>query len=140
MVDRDVFHLRLAKLQETLRQLRELEAEGRSAVIGDAGHRAQLERWLHLAIESTIDLGRHLVADRGWRLPATNREVFQVLREESAVPTELAEKLEGWAGLRNVLVHLYLHLDADRLFDALGELDQLEDFAARMLREAERES
>ena len=43
---------------------------------------------------------------------------------------ELAEQMGGWAGLRNVLVHLYLDVDTEQLYKALtNELSQLEAFA-----------
>jgi uncharacterized protein YutE (UPF0331/DUF86 family) len=39
----------------------------------------------------------------------------------------------GWARLRNVLVHLYLDLDQERLHEVLSEeLDTLEDYARRV--------
>ena len=78
MVDVDVFRYRIARLQETLNQLRELEARGRAMVAGDAGLRAQLERWLHLAVEGSMDLARQLISSRGWRLPSSNRDVFRI--------------------------------------------------------------
>ena len=38
--------------------------------------------------------------------------------------------MAGWAGLRNLLVHLYLDVDHALLFEILGrDLDQLEAFA-----------
>lgn len=138
MVDVDVFRYRIARLQETLNQLRELEARGRAMVAGDAGLRAQLERWLHLAVEGSMDLARQLISSRGWRLPSSNRDVFRILGEEGVIPAALAKDLEGWAGLRNVLVHLYLDLDFDLLFDAAtNELSQIEELVLAMIRELE---
>lgn len=46
-----------------------------------------------------------------------------------------AEQLARWAGLRNLLVHLYLDVDHRILHDILkGELDQLRDYAASLVR------
>jgi uncharacterized protein YutE (UPF0331/DUF86 family) len=46
--------------------------------------------------------------------------------------------MEEWAGLRNVLVHLYLDVDQRRLYEILTEdLDQLELFAEAVTRAAE---
>jgi uncharacterized protein YutE (UPF0331/DUF86 family) len=42
--------------------------------------------------------------------------------------------MEGWAGLRNVLVHLYLEVDPQRLFDILQiDLDGLELYARQLV-------
>ncbi|HUP41579.1 MAG TPA: DUF86 domain-containing protein [Thermoanaerobaculia bacterium] len=83
-----------------------------------------------LAGEVAIDLSTQLIAERGWRPPATYREAFRVLTEEGVLTPELARQMEGWAALRNVLVHLDLEVDHERLHEILtGELDQLEDLA-----------
>lgn len=131
MVDRDVFEGRLARLEELLRHLRRLAQADRQAFLRDPGLQAQAERWLHLAAEGCLDLAHHLIADRGWRTPETYRDAFVVLREEGALSEELAGRMEDWAGLRNVLVHLYLDVDHALLWRILAEdLDDLEQFAA----------
>lgn len=49
----------------------------------------------------------------------------------------LAERLKGWMGLRNILVHLYLKVDHGRVYDAIcDDLHELQTFlraAARLL-------
>ena len=131
MVDREVFDRRMAALEELLRRLRGLGARDRAAFAGDAMLQASAERWLHLAAESALDLAHHLIADRGWKTPSSYREAFQVLAQEGVLLPELARQMEAWAGLRNVLVHFYLEVDHDRLFEILQrDLDQLQAYAA----------
>lgn len=46
------------------------------------------------------------------------------------LPPDLAKKMEGWAGLRNVLVHMYLDVDHATIHEILrNDLDELEAFA-----------
>ena len=131
LVDHEVFRLRIAKLEEYLVHLDALARRDRTEVLSDAGLTAQVERWMHLAVEAAIDLAQHLISSRGWRTPTTNREAFRILREEKVLSPRLAEQMEDWAGLRNVLVHLYLEIDHQLLWTALTEeLIQLRDFAA----------
>jgi uncharacterized protein YutE (UPF0331/DUF86 family) len=135
LVDREVFERRLAKLEELLRDLRTLARVDRAVFLADRGLRAQAERWLQLAAECALDLAHHLIADRGWKTPATYREAFEVLRAEGVLDATLAEQMQGWAGLRNVLTHLYLEVDHGRLYEILcGELDQLERYARSLAR------
>lgn len=130
MVDREVFERRLGKLESLLRDLRSLARESRDDYLGDRAKQAQAERWLHLASECVLDLSHHLIADRGWRQPASYREAIRVLAENGAIDDELCSQLELWAGLRNVLVHLYLDVDHDTIFEIMQtDLDQLESFA-----------
>lgn len=130
MVDRDVLDRRLGRLEEVVADLRSLQARGRAEVLGDRGLLAQLERWLHLAGECAADIAQHVIADQGWATPGTYREAFVRLREYGVIDEDLARRMAGWAGLRNVVVHAYLDLDHERLLDALDELDDLEHFAA----------
>ncbi len=133
MVDREVFDRRLGKLEELLRRLRSLAQRDRQEFLSQATLRASAERWLHLAAECTLDLAHHLIAERGWKTPATYREAFQILRDEGVLTAEMAKEMEAWAGLRNVLVHLYLEVDPDRLFEILRtDLDQLESYAVSL--------
>ena len=137
MVDSRVFDRRLAKLEQLLQDLRRLAKLDRDAFLADRAVQAQAERWLHLAAECTIDLANHLIADRGWRTPTTNRETFQILAENKVLSSDLANRMEGWAGLRNILVHLYLQVDLEILSDILrNDLHELESCAAALNRAA----
>jgi uncharacterized protein YutE (UPF0331/DUF86 family) len=134
LVDLDVFRLRLAKLDEFLGHLDEMARHEPSVLLGDPGLLAQTERWMHLVVEASLDLGQHLIAAKGWRTPATNREVFQILQDHGVIPPALGQQMQGWAGLRNVLVHLYLTIDHEQLLRILyEELDQPRAFAMALL-------
>ncbi len=76
-----------------------------------------------------------LIADRAWKSPSTNRETFQVLAENGVLDPELARQMEGWAGLRNILVHLYMEIDYGKLFEILtDDLPEIEAYVAAMAR------
>jgi uncharacterized protein YutE (UPF0331/DUF86 family) len=131
LVDPEVFHRRLARLEQLLRELRMIAAEGASSYRDDERMQLATERCLHLAIECCLDMANHLIADRGWRTPTTSRESFQILREEGVLTAEQASGMEAWAGLRNVLVHLYMEVDRELLLRVVNEdLDDLEGYAA----------
>lgn len=135
MVDREVFDRRVGKLEELLRDLRRLAATDRATFLSDRGLQAQAERWLQLAAECALDLAHHLIADRGWKTPGTYREAFEILRAEGVLDAELADQMQGWAGLRNVLTHVYLDVDHTRLHEILTrELGQLQLYATTLHR------
>ena len=133
MVDPEVFDRRLAKLESLLRDLHGLSASERESFLADRGLQAQAERWLQLAAECAIDLAHHLIAERGWKTPASYRDAFEVLRAEGVIDAELTDRMQGWAGLRNVLTHVYLEVDHARLHEILrNELPQLSAYAAAL--------
>ena len=139
LVDREVFDRRLARLEGLIKDLRGIAGVEESQFHQDRGLQAQAERWTHLAIECCLDLANHLIADRGWRAPDSYRAAFLALADEDVIGAELAAQMASWAGLRNILVHLYLDVDHQRLHTILGaELDQLVAFALAMQRELDR--
>jgi len=79
-----------------------------------------------LCAESVLDIAAHVIADSGLRTPTTHRESFQIRAESGVLGGTLAKQMERWASLRNVLVHLYLEVDHNILFDILkDDLGQL---------------
>ena len=93
-------------------------------------HQHMVLHALYVAVQATVDLALHVAADRG--LPQANsyRAAFLPLADHGVIDRALAERLEGWAGFRNVLAHLYSAIDYDRVYAALSETTDLEDFAA----------
>jgi uncharacterized protein YutE (UPF0331/DUF86 family) len=102
---------------------------------------ADRETWLkvkaalELAVQCAIDLALAIVAARGLGTPQTYREAFALLTRARVVDASLAGELESWAGLRNVLVHIYTALDLDKLHAALGHVQSLRAFHAIAARE-----
>lgn len=73
-------------------------------------------------------MAQHLCASEQWGPPKTNADAFVLLSRHGAIESDLAERLAGAVGFRNVLVHEYAVVDDDRVVAALGELDDLRDF------------
>lgn len=100
-------------------------------VYADEVTRAQLEldldtwlkvsRALELAAQCCVDLAMELVAKRGLGTPETYRDAFVRLAQDGLLSPEHANALQAWAGLRNVLAHLYTSIDLDRLYSAMTE-------------------
>lgn len=111
MVDRDLVLRRLAMLDTYLEQLapyREIEVE---AYRRDWKVQRIIERTLHLAIETCMDVADHIVADRRLRVPETGAESFEILAEAGLLPHALGGFLASMVGFRNILVHDYTRLD-----------------------------
>lgn len=90
-------------------------------------------RYLQLACECVLDLAQHVISDEGYRQPRDYKDAIEVLREEGVLEPGLAERLKGWMGFRNVLVHLYLDVDHERSYQTIhNELGDLDAFAACM--------
>ncbi|MGQ9722881.1 MAG: type VII toxin-antitoxin system HepT family RNase toxin [Candidatus Jordarchaeum sp.] len=72
-----------------------------------------------VSIQSAIDLANHIIADRGLRKPLTYRESFEILSESEIITPDLGNNLSDLAGFRNMLVHSYLRLDLEAVYNIL---------------------
>lgn len=89
-----------------------------------------VERNLHVAIECVLDIGNHIIAEKGFETPETNEDIIRILGGEGVIGSEFAQRIKGMAGLRNILVHEYTGIDYRLLYDyLLHRLDDLREFA-----------
>jgi len=81
---------------------------------------------LQRAAEQVIDLANHVIKKRKLGLPKESRESFDILATSGVIPRELAGKLKGMVGFRNILVHQYEDLDVKIMVDVIEHrLDDL---------------
>jgi uncharacterized protein YutE (UPF0331/DUF86 family) len=128
LVKKAIVAARLERLREYLKTLRAMEEFDLERFAADPYIHGAAERYLHLAIECLLDIGNHIIADRGFRKPETYGEVFEILAEESVISPELMRELVGMAAFRNVLVHDYLKLDLEKVHQVVR--DKLKVFEA----------
>jgi uncharacterized protein YutE (UPF0331/DUF86 family) len=129
MVDRDLVRRRLSLLDTYLEQLAPYRDIDRSAYEQDWKTQRVVERTLHLAIETCMDVADHIVADRRLRVPDTGAESFEILAEAQLIPLPLGRALALMVGFRNILVHDYARLDVSIVLRVLREdLRDLERF------------
>lgn len=123
MIDAD----RLRRLLTVLERYRSLLAQDEP----DPYRRRHL---VQTAAQVCIDLANHVIAAEGHRVPRDYGDAFRVLAEVGVLDDALADRMVALAGARNLIVHLYVEVDDDRLAQAVrdGGLDDLSTFAARM--------
>ena len=137
MVDAAVLRRRIDALLQYLGRLEGFRQVERDAFVAEPDTHQLAERYLHLAIEAALDIANHVIADRGYEAPETYRDAFAILAKHGFLPSDLAQRLQSWAGFRNILVHAYLDVDHglawDAIRDDLGDLRALAAKAAALL-------
>jgi uncharacterized protein YutE (UPF0331/DUF86 family) len=129
LVDAESIATRLDRLSQLLEQLETIRASGRDAYRSDFRSRLAAAHAIQLSVQICIDIGAHLIAELGLQAPSDYRGIFTGLLSAGLEP-ELAERLAEAVGMRNILVHGYLEVDDEAVWDALGRLDDLRRFAA----------
>lgn len=73
-----------------------------------------------------IDVANHVLRSKRLGLPKESKEGFFLLAQAGGIAPDLAQRLAGMVGFRNVLVHEYQNLDyailKDVIENRLGDL------------------
>ena len=134
MIDPQVVRRRLRKLDELVQRLREFASRDLEEFVADDLTRAACERTLQVAIQIMLDIGAHVLSDRGALDWEEYREIPLLLAREGVLPEELGRRLALAAGLRNILVHMYLDVDPVQVYGVLRDhLDVFGEFARHIL-------
>lgn len=137
MVDAEILRRRIEALLQYVDRLGRFGAMDRTSFVADPDTHHLAERYLHLAVECALVIANHLIADAGLDSPETYRDAFAILARNGVIDESLGQRLQLWAGFRNILVHAYLAIDHGLAWDAivrdLGDLRQLAAVAARRL-------
>lgn len=115
-LDRERIAQRLEVLERLLRDWEEASSQATaSALEKDRKTCLFLCYVMESAIQVSLDLANHLIANLGYARPANYRESFGILGSQGWFSKGLAKKLEELAGFRNILVHQYPDLDFARM-------------------------
>ncbi len=133
MIDKHILTQRLAAIADRLARIDSTLPPTLDVFLVDRTAQEIVAFNLFLAFQDSLDLCAHLIADRGWELPQTAREHFDILARHGFLLPELARTMGGRAGLRNLIAHAYGSLDLQRLFTELpAGRDALRAFAAAL--------
>ncbi len=134
VVSRSIVEKKLAKLEHTIRKLTELSLVSWEEYNKSEAFQDRTERNLQLAAQVCVDIGSHIIADRGYRSPEGYADVFTVLYEKGLLPGKLTETMRQIAGFRNILVHEYLEIDNSIVYECLSHLHDFKSYAAYVVK------
>ncbi len=127
MVNREIIRKRLKKLDEYLNILYNLQQYPFDEFIADPEHYGSAERFLHLAIESANDIGNHIVADDALGTVDSYSDIPILLHKAGIIGKEMRKIWIRMIGFRNTLVHDYVDIDHEIVYQVLqSNLEDME--------------
>jgi uncharacterized protein YutE (UPF0331/DUF86 family) len=124
----EIVRRRLDRLSEYLEILARYRNYSLEEFLADPEKYGSAERFLQLAVEVVIDLGNHIVAERGLGSVEKSRDVPALFKKHGLIDRQLEQKWIQMIGFRNVLVHEYARLDRRLVYQMLT--DRLDDLGA----------
>jgi uncharacterized protein YutE (UPF0331/DUF86 family) len=125
LVDPEVVERRIREIDRRVSAARRVRNQGKDRFLQDLDLQAVAERHLQIAIQGAIDIAVHILAEDFPQTPEDYAGAFRMLGRVGVVDGALADRLAAAAGLRNVIVHLYLDVDPEQVWRSLEGLDDL---------------
>ena len=124
-----VIENKISSVRKYLKLLERYKKYSQREIENDVDIKGAVERYLYLATQATIDLAEAILSYKKFRKPTTMSESFHILNEEKIISDDLAEKMIGMVGFRNIVAHDYEKISYDIIYDVLQKrLGDIEEF------------
>lgn len=135
MISTDVVNAMIDLIEENIRLIEEIRLQGYESFSGSFRDIQAAKHSLQEAIEACLDIGSHIIAEKGFRRPEDYKEIFKVLEEEGIIDPVLSAKLQEMAQFRNLLVHRYGQIDTRRVYIIMSEdMKDIQEFVKQILK------
>jgi len=119
IVPDDVMLGKAAVIERSLRRV--IEIYGADPELKDLLYLDALTLNVERACQAAIDLAMHVVAIKHLGMPQSQADAFRLLVDACLLDRDLAERMIGMCGFRNVLVHQYQELEVGILHQVAQE-------------------
>lgn len=137
VVDRAVAAARIGAIRDAVARIRQILPADATAFLADRTSREVVILNLFVALQDSLSLAAHWLADEGREVPQSYRDIFLSLADRGVLTPDLASRMAAAAGLRNLVAHQYGVLDWERIYGfASTELDDLLAFCQQLARRA----
>lgn len=137
MVDQPLIEKHLQNMEEALANLIRYQHLSLEEFEKDLSLIWIAEKGLEILIQNLLDIGAHLLASEIRNDWDDYGEIILKLGQHGVLPKEFSKKIQGMAGLRNVLIHEYLRVDVERVHDfmknRLGDFTEFMSYVQRYL-------
>lgn len=129
MVDKERLAKYIQELEGYLSHLAELQRYPEEEFLSDWRIYELADRQLHLTLETFLTIGEAVISECGFHKPDTYADIPRILNENRVIGRQLRNKLVDLARFRNVLVHDYLYLDHERVYQHVhADAKTIEEF------------
>lgn len=144
MIDSDLVRRKLSRLNMYLDKLEPIANHTFNEYLSDFYMKTSAERLIQLIVECASDINSHVVIESEQRPPEDYTSSFIRASDAGLITHELANKLKGSGGMRNIIVHDYMDIDDKKIYEILPiaisdykeYIRQVDDFLDKMEKES----
>jgi len=133
-LDKELINLRIDVIERNLAEIQEITAEGYSHFKSNYRDELAAKQALLESIEACIDISNYIISTQGFRRPMDYKDIFLIMGEQDILDKTLSRKMQEMAKFRKVLVHLYINIENERLFQLMEkETGDFKEFIRQIL-------
>lgn len=125
-MDKDVIKSKIESLIRCINRINEKKPESVEILRKDLDIQDIISINIERAVQLSVDIGSHILADYDVQTPKTMSNIFVMLAEKEIVDNVLANKLAKAVGFRNIAVHSCQTINWDTVFRIITT--EIEDF------------
>jgi len=131
VIDREGIDERLEKIREELDILKKYLPLPIGSYLSDDEKIHASYHCLQVAIQCCLDIANLIIAGEDLGRPKDNVEIFRILSQYDIIPVDVIETYTNLVRFRNILVHVYLKVDPQEVFETLSaKIEDIERFCA----------
>jgi len=134
-LDKKIIEARLRKFDSTISRLKKMQRIPEKEYQQNQDYQDITERNFQVAIQICIDIANYIIAGANLTVPDDASNIFVTLGKSNIIEKQLVEKIKNMVGFPNILVHDYLEIEPQQVYDMLQhELSDFDDFAKAIVR------
>ena len=133
-IDRDLIQDKIDVIEKNLKFLDEYKSIEIEEFLSNYKDVQAVKYTLFEIIESCIDIASHIISVKGFERAESYADMFEILKKNNIIESELSSKLSDMARFRNILVHSYAKVDNSKVLTFVKEeLIDVENFIKELL-------
>jgi uncharacterized protein YutE (UPF0331/DUF86 family) len=129
MVDKDIILAKFSAVRKHIKRIKDLPLKDFQTFQNNPDYQDILLFNIQLAVQNCIDIAAHIISDEDLGIPGSTNEMFYTLEENGYLTRDITEKMVRAVGFRNLIVHEYVNLKLDRVYEiSKKDINDLEVF------------
>ena len=125
---------KLKQLEENVKILSEIyQSTSLEDIQSNKRYEWEIRYGLFESIQIIIDISCKVTSTYNLGNPKNYRECIQLLQKHKYLSDALSQKVIAMVGLRNLLVHEYVRIDQEKLYNYLNFIDDFTQFAKEIV-------
>ncbi len=116
MVDLNLINRKLIFLAQLKKELLNYNIKSYEDFKKNHKEQKATEKSLQEMIEICMDIGKHIIADEGFKVPEDSKDIFTILNDNLIISNKVKEIMHNMVGFRNIIVHLYEKIDLEIVY------------------------